>query len=104
MPLQLISFIGVLLLLAIAYGLSWNRRRIRWRTILAALDLQAALGGVVLFTICGQARLTELSKLVNQMLGAGQEDIHFLFGALAPDNMAGSLEYRASSSPCACCR
>ena len=87
MPLQLISFFGVLLLLAIAYGLSWNRRRIRWRTILAALALQAALGGVVFFTIWGQARLTELSKLVNQVLGAGQEGIRFLFGALVSDKM-----------------
>jgi CNT family concentrative nucleoside transporter len=87
MPLQLISFFGVLVLLAAAYGLSWDRKRIRWRTITTALALQTGLGVVVFFTSWGQARLGDLTNLVNQVLGAGQAGIQFLFGALVSDQM-----------------
>jgi CNT family concentrative nucleoside transporter len=87
MPLQLISFFGVLVLLAAAYALSWDRKRIRWRTITTALALQTGLGVVVFFTSWGQARLGDLTNLVNQILGAGQAGIQFLFGALVSDQM-----------------
>lgn len=87
MPLQLVSAFGLLALLAVAYGMSWDRKRIRWRTITTALALQTGLGVVVFFTIWGQSRLEDLTNLVNQVLGAGQEGIRFLFGPLVSDKM-----------------
>ena len=84
---QLISFVGILCLLAIGYGLSYDRRAIRWRTVLTALALQASFGGLVFFTVWGQRMLDGLTNLVNRVLGAGQDGIRFLFGPLVSDKM-----------------
>ena len=87
MPLQLVSFFGLLVLLGIAYAFSCDRKKIRWRTITVALALQTGLGVLVFFTAWGQARLGEITHLVNQVLGAGQAGIQFLFGPLVSDQM-----------------
>ncbi len=47
------SFIGIGLLVLIAFIFSYNRKAISWRTVLAALAVQMAIGAFVLFVPAG---------------------------------------------------
>ena len=74
-------------LLAIAVLLSTNWRAIRLRTILPALALQIALGGLVLFVPIGREILRRVSASVEAVLGYGDQGVAFLFGALVDPKM-----------------
>ena len=74
------SLLGVLVLLALAWMLSTNRRAIAWRTVLGALFLQALIGGWVLAMPSGIATLEAVSAGVGQVLAYSREGIEFMFG------------------------
>ena len=84
------SLLGVLVLLALAWMLSTNRRAIAWRTVLGALFLQALIGGWVLAMPSGIATLEAVSAGVGQVLAYSREGIEFMFGWSANGAM-GSL-------------
>lgn len=84
------SLLGVLVLLALAWMLSTNRRAIAWRTVLGALFLQALIGGWVLAIPSGIATLEAVSAGVGQVLAYSREGIEFMFGWSANGAM-GSL-------------
>jgi CNT family concentrative nucleoside transporter len=84
------SLLGVLVLLALAWLLSTNRRAIAWRTVLGALFLQALIGGWVLAMPSGIATLEAVSAGVGQVLAYSREGIEFMFGWSANGAM-GSL-------------
>ena len=84
------SLLGVLVLLALAWMLSTNRRGIAWRTVLGALFLQALIGGWVLAMPSGIATLEAVSAGVGQVLAYSREGIEFMFGWSANGAM-GSL-------------
>jgi len=84
------SLRGVLVLLALAWMLSTNRRAIAWRTVLGALFLQALIGGWVLAMPSGIATLEAVSAGVGQVLAYSREGIEFMFGWSANGAM-GSL-------------
>jgi CNT family concentrative nucleoside transporter len=84
------SLLGVLVLLALAWMLSTNRRAIAWRTVLGALFLQALIRGWVLAMPSGIATLEAVSAGVGQVLAYSREGIEFMFGWSANGAM-GSL-------------
>lgn len=84
------SLLGVVVLLALAWLLSTNRRAIAWRTVLGALFLQALIGGWVLAMPSGIATLEAVSAGVGQVLAYSREGIEFMFGWSANGAM-GSL-------------
>ena len=84
------SLLGVLVLLALAWMLSTNRRAIAWRTVLGALFLQALIGGWVLAMPSGIATLEAVSAGVGLVLAYSREGIEFMFGWSANGAM-GSL-------------
>lgn len=86
----MISLLGVVVLLALAWLLSTNRRAIAWRTVLGALFLQALIGGWVLAMPSGIATLEAVSAGVGQVLAYSREGIEFMFGWSANGAM-GSL-------------
>ena len=76
---------GIVLVLAIAWLLSVDRRRIRWRTVSLALLLQIGFGILVLFVPVGRRVLTGLSTAVQAVIDSSSVGIDFLFGAILPD-------------------
>ncbi len=80
---------GMLLLLALGALFSTDRRRIRPRTVLAALGCQVLLGALVLFVPPGRAALRAASAATGTVLGYGDDGIAFLFGGLVGPRMAG---------------
>ncbi|MGY4105834.1 NupC/NupG family nucleoside CNT transporter [Aeromonas encheleia] len=79
----LLSLVGMLVLLFIAWLASENRRAIRWRTVLGALALQIGLAALVLYFPPGQLLLGAMSNGVSALLGFADSGIRFVFGDLA---------------------
>ncbi|MEC4726379.1 NupC/NupG family nucleoside CNT transporter [Shewanella sp. D64] len=79
----LMSLVGVVTLLAIAFALSNNKKAINKRTVFGALAIQAAFGGFVLYVPIGKDILQTASDAVSSVIGYAQSGIGFLFGDLA---------------------
>ncbi|PYF99887.1 concentrative nucleoside transporter, CNT family [Georgenia satyanarayanai] len=76
---------GMVVLLAIAWLLSVDRRRIRYRTVLLALLVQVTFGVLVLYVPAGQRVLETVTSGVQSVINSSAEGIAFLFGPILPD-------------------
>jgi len=79
---NLISLLGMVVLLALAWALSNNRRLFPWRTVLWGLGLQMTLAVLLLRTGWGQAAFRGLRAVVVQLLSFTDHGSEFLFGPL----------------------
>ncbi|HDO1310168.1 NupC/NupG family nucleoside CNT transporter [Aeromonas veronii] len=83
----LMSLIGIITLLFIAYLLSSNRRSINYRTVLFALMIQFLFGALVLYVPLGRTVLMHVSGGINSVIGYGNAGISFVFGGLVSPQM-----------------
>ncbi len=83
------SLIGIVLLPAIAYAFSTNRKAVNFRTVGFAFALQAGIGGIALFTSWGYAALKTASEYVGYLLGYSRAGIEFMFGNLVASESIG---------------
>ena len=79
---RLLSLLGLLVFMAIAWGLSTNRRAIRLGTILWGLGLQFALALFVLKTPFGRDLFSWMGAKVTRLLNLSFVGSEFVFGAL----------------------
>ena len=86
----LIGIAGILVILAIAFALSTNRRAIRPRVVGAAFALQAGIAVLVLYVPWGQSVLGFLSGGVANLLGYAKAGVDFIFGPLASPEIGGN--------------
>jgi CNT family concentrative nucleoside transporter len=92
----LIGIGGILLILAIAFLFSANRRWIRLRVVGAAFALQAGMAVLVLGTSGGQYVIGKMSTGVSNLLGYAKAGVDFIFGPLAsPEIGANSFALAA---------
>jgi concentrative nucleoside transporter, CNT family len=75
---------GMVVLLAIAFLLSDNRRAINPRTVFGALAIELVLGVVVLCWGAGKRALQAASNAVQAVIDSSNEGIEFLFGPILP--------------------
>ena len=80
---RLISFLGLFVMLGIAWLLSDQKGRVNWRTVGIGLFLQIALGVLVLKTAPGQAFFEMGRNLFTGILAYADVGASFLFGPLA---------------------
>jgi CNT family concentrative nucleoside transporter len=76
------GLVGLVVLLALAWLLSYDRWRIPWRLVAAGLALQATFGVLVLKTAPGRWFFEAVGGVVNGLLGFTAEGARFLFGGL----------------------
>ncbi|HCW61198.1 MAG TPA: NupC/NupG family nucleoside CNT transporter, partial [Sphingobium sp.] len=86
----LIGLAGIVLILAIAFALSSNRRAIRPRVVGAAFLLQAGIALLVLYVPAGRAIIAGMSRGVSNLLGYAQAGTDFIFGPLARPDIGGA--------------
>ncbi|MFQ5722917.1 MAG: NupC/NupG family nucleoside CNT transporter [Terriglobia bacterium] len=79
---RLMGFLGLLVMLGIAFLFSTNRRAIRLRTVLWGLGLQFGLALLVLKTTVGRETIKLLARGVDRLLRLSEAGSQFLFGAL----------------------
>jgi len=76
----LIAFLGMLVMLGIAWALSTNRRAIRWRTVVTGTALQFAFALLILKTAWGQAAFAGATTAVTAFLDFTDAGASFIFG------------------------
>ena len=79
------SIIGILFIFAVAYLLSNNKKRIKWRTIIIGFLIQFGFALAVLKWSVGKYVLSTVALGVQSVIDYAQEGISFVFGSLAND-------------------
>ncbi len=86
----IMSLVGVIVLLGIAFLLSDKKKSINKRTVFGAFAIQAGFGAFVLYIPFGQEVLATVSGGVQSVIDSAQAGIAFLFGGLGTDAMFGN--------------
>jgi len=92
---KLLGIAGVVVILAIAFLFSTNRRGIRLRVVGAAFALQAFIAFLVLYTSWGRAGIQTLASGVANLLGYANKGTEFLFGPSASNPLANTFAIAA---------
>ena len=92
---KLLGVAGIVVILAIAFALSTNRKAIRLRVVGAAFALQAAVAFLVLYTSWGRAGIQKLSAGVSDLLGYATKGTEFLFGPSESNPLAHTFAIAA---------
>lgn len=81
------SLLGLGAFVLIGFGLSLNRRAIRWRIVAWGVGLQATFAVIILWTVPGRAFFSGANDLFVALLGYTVEGARFIFGNLVYDNV-----------------
>ncbi len=76
------GLLGIACILALAYALSNNRKRINYRLVLTGLGLQLVLAVFILKVPLGQQLFAALGAAVSQLLDYSNKGAEFVFGIL----------------------
>ena len=88
---MLISIVGIIVLLAMAYLLSGDKKAINPRVVISAFLLQLAIAVFVLVLPIGKDILAGMSNGVNTVINYSNVGIEFLFGGLTDMNSVGFI-------------
>jgi CNT family concentrative nucleoside transporter len=80
MPPQLVSLLGLVTMVLLAWLMSSNRRRVPWRVVLGGLALQFALAVVILHTWPGRLFFDSVGYFFNNVLSFVESGSGFMFG------------------------
>jgi CNT family concentrative nucleoside transporter len=83
MQLKLVSLLGLVVMIALAWGLSLNRKKFPWRTVLWGLALQFAFALFILHTKLGQKVFSFAQQAVAKLNDFANEGAAMVFGPLS---------------------
>lgn len=83
----LMSLFGIVVLLAIAFLFSNNKKAINYRTVFGALAIQVGIGAIILYFPLGREALLKAAEGVSAVISYSNEGINFVFGGLVSDKM-----------------
>jgi len=86
MQLRLVSLLGLVVFVAVAWTLSSNRKLFPWRTVLWGLGLQFIFALLILKTSGGAAIFDLAGRGVSKLIHFSTEGCLFVFGPLASDD------------------
>jgi CNT family concentrative nucleoside transporter len=82
-PYNLISFLGIFILIAFAWLLSENKKKMNWRVIVWGIGLQLLFSFFIFVVPAGSKFFLLINNLVTKILESAGEGTRFLFGRLA---------------------
>jgi CNT family concentrative nucleoside transporter len=85
MSLKLVSLLGLVVFIGVAWGLSAHKRLFPWRTVLWGLGLQFIFALAILKTTAGEAVFDFTGRAINKLITFSNEGCQFVFGPLATD-------------------
>lgn len=85
----IMSLVGMVVLLFLAFLLSDNRKAINLRTVGGAFAIQFLFGGFILYVPWGRNVLEAMSNGVQNVINYGKDGIGFLFGSLVNFSVDG---------------
>src|SRR5476649_996195 len=89
MELRFISLLGWLVMILIAWAISYNRKNFPWRTVIWGLGLQFSLALLILNTQAGKDFFVIAGKVVQKLIQFSTEGTKFVFGPLADSDLMG---------------
>ncbi|GAB6989332.1 NupC/NupG family nucleoside CNT transporter [Paenibacillus pini] len=84
----LIAILGLLVVFALAFVGSNNKRKIRYRPLIIMIVLQAILAYALLNTSIGSFLIKGFSSVFDKLLAYAAEGVNFVFGGLANEGQA----------------
>ncbi|MEC0239667.1 NupC/NupG family nucleoside CNT transporter [Paenibacillus dokdonensis] len=84
----LIAILGLLVVFALSFVASNNKRGIRYRPIIVMIILQLILGFFLLNTVVGTVLIKGFSDVFNNLLTYASDGINFVFGGIANEGQA----------------
>lgn len=78
---QLIGIIGIVVLLAIAYAISENRKEINYRTVFWGLGLQIIFAILILKTPIGRPIFSYVDKIISKLISFADKGSEFVFSS-----------------------
>ncbi len=85
---RLVSLLGLLGLVAIAWAMSSDRRRFPWRVVVWGIGLQLALGLIVLSPTAREFFFTVVDQGVKRLLAFSEAGADFVFQSVEPHQIA----------------
>ncbi|HEY4417699.1 MAG TPA: nucleoside transporter C-terminal domain-containing protein [Verrucomicrobiae bacterium] len=89
MELKFISLCGWLVMIAVAWAISFNRKSFPWRTVIWGIGLQLVLALLILKTPWGAALFEFAGKVVQKLILFSSDGTKFVFGPLADGEQLG---------------
>jgi CNT family concentrative nucleoside transporter len=83
----IMSVVGIIVLLALAFAISEHKSSISKRAVFGALGIQLGFGALVLYFPAGQSSLNWITAKVAKVIEYANEGISFMFGGLVSDQM-----------------
>ena len=84
----LLNIVGILLVLAISWLISWDRKSIKWKKVGVALITELIIAILVVKVPIGQKIITLLSNGLTAVINCGNEGLTFVFGDLFTSDMS----------------
>ena len=95
MQLKLVSLLGLVVFVAVAWAISANRKQFPWRAVLCGVGLQFLFGFLILKTAPGERVFDFCQRGVTKLIGFADEGSKMVFGPLAnTDLLAANLGVR----------
>jgi CNT family concentrative nucleoside transporter len=88
---RVVSLVGLFTLIGIAYGLSSDRKKINWKTVVAGILLQLTFGLLILKTSWGQQVFEFARTFFQGILDYTNEGSKFIFGELTNGKRMGFI-------------
>src|SRR5271167_1229812 len=89
MELRFISLLGWLVMISIAWAISYNRKLFPWRTVIWGIGLQFTLALLILKTPWGAKLFEFAGKVVQKLIQFSTDGTKFVFGPLADGDLMG---------------
>ncbi len=83
MELKLISLLGLVVFVGVAWAISSHRKKFPWRVVLGGLGLQFLFGFLILRTSFGESVFDFCQRGVTKLIGFADEGSKMVFGPLA---------------------
>lgn len=88
---KLISFVGLLTMIGIAFLCSSDKKNINWKTVISGVALQLVLGLFILKTDLGRSIFEGARTIFTGLLNYTNEGSRFIFGDLVDSNKFGFI-------------
>lgn len=79
----LLNLLGILVVLVLAYAISWNRKQIQWKAVLKGVIVQFIIAFLLVKLPIGKTIVSAVSDVVTAVINCGSDGLSFVFGDLA---------------------
>lgn len=87
-----LNLVGILVVIGLAFLLSWNKKAVKWKAVIKAVIFQFILAILLVKVPIGKKIVSVLSDGVTAVINCGQDGLSFVFGSLADSGAsAGSI-------------